>query len=157
MTDHPLRLLILGAHPDDAEFHCGGLISIYRQLGHEVKIVSVTNGAAGHHQRSADELSRIRRQEAGAVAERIGASYDVWEFPDGELQPTLEVRRRIIREIRTFAPNLVLTHRTNDYHPDHRAVGQAVQDASFTVTVPLIVPDTAALRRDPVVTFPSQR
>jgi len=153
MPDSPLRLLILGAHPDDAEFHCGGLISIYRQHGHEVKIVSVTNGAAGHHQHGADELARIRRQEANAVVQRIGVSYEVWDYPDGELQPTLDVRRRIIREIRTFAPHLVLTHRTNDYHPDHRAVGQAVQDASFTVTVPLIVPQTPALKRDPVVAF----
>ena len=153
MSNSPPRLLVLGAHPDDAEFHCGGLISIYRQRGHHVKVVSVTNGAAGHHQHPADELANIRRREADAVAQRIGVAYEVWDYPDGELQPTLDVRRRIIREIRSFTPDLVLTHRTNDYHPDHRAVGQLVQDASFTVTVPLIVPETAALRVDPVVAF----
>ena len=153
MSDDPLRLLVLGAHPDDAEFHAGGLITIYRQLGHTVKIISVTNGGAGHHQLHADELVAVRKREAQAVADLTGVVFEVWEFPDGQLQPTLEVRHRIIREIRTYRPDLVLTHRTNDYHPDHRAVGEAVQDASYMVTVPLIVPDVRALRSDPVVAY----
>lgn len=151
-TESP-RLLILGAHPDDAEFHSGGLISVYRDRGYDVKIISVTNGGAGHHQRGAEELSAIRTQEAAAVGRLIGAEYEVWEYPDGGLQPTLEVRRRVIREIRTYAPDLVLTHRLNDYHPDHRAVGQLVQDASYLVTVPLVASDTKPLRKDPVVAY----
>ena len=80
----------------------------------------------------------MRRRESLAAAAVIGATYDVWKYPDGMLQPTLEVRERLIREIRSFNPDLVLTHRPNDYHPDHRAVGQAVQDASYMVTVPLV-------------------
>lgn len=153
MSDEPLRLLILGAHPDDAEYHSAGLALIHRRLGHAVKMVSVTDGSAGHHERSAPELAAIRREEAAASGAVIGAQYDVWDFPDGELVPTLQVRRKIIREIRTFAPDLVLTHRTNDYHPDHRAVGQAVQDASFMVTVPRVVPDVPTLKKDPVVAY----
>lgn len=153
MTDQPLRLLILGAHPDDAEFHSGGLATIYTKLGHVVKMVSVTNGAAGHHEMVASELAQRRSQEAAASGKIIGAAYDVWQFPDGQLQPTLEVREAIIREIRTFAPDLVVTHRTCDYHPDHRAVGQAVQDASYLVTVPLVVPDVPILKKDPVVAY----
>ena len=149
----PVRLLILGAHPDDAEFHAGGLVSHYRRLNHHVKIVSVTNGAAGHHWRLPDELAKMRKEEGAAVAQQVGVEYDVWDFPDGELQPTLDVRRRIIREIRQFAPDLVLTHRTCDYHPDHRAVGLAVQDASYMVTVPHIVDDVPALRSDPIVAY----
>jgi LmbE family N-acetylglucosaminyl deacetylase len=154
MTDQqPLKLLILGAHPDDAEFHAGGLATIYRALGHEVRMIAVTDGAAGHHQRKARELRKIRKAEAAASGSLTGAVYETWEFPDGHLQPTLEVRDRIIAEIRTYRPDLVLTHRTSDYHPDHRAVGQAVQDASFLVTVPLVVPKVPALRRDPVVAY----
>ena len=147
------RLLILGAHPDDAEFHAGGLAARYRERGHVVKMVSVTNGAAGHHRIGPDELTAVRRAEAAAAGRVIGAEYETWDFPDARLQPTLEVRERIIREIRTFRPDLVLTHRVNDYHPDHRAVGQAVQDASYLVTVPLVVPDVPFLRRDPVVAY----
>jgi len=153
MSKQQLRLLILGAHPDDAEFHAGGLAVIYRKLGHVVKMVSVTNGGAGHHQRSGQELVDIRRAEAATAGKVIGAEYVTWDFADGSLLPTLEVRERIIREIRTFKPDLVLTHRTNDYHPDHRAVGQAVQDASYMVTVPLVVPDTPILESDPVVAY----
>jgi len=153
MSNEPLRLLILGAHPDDAEYHAGGLAAIYRELGHVVKMVSLTNGGAGHHARQPAELAAIRRREAEASAGVIGATYELWEHPDGELLPTLELRRQVIRAIRSFRPDLVLTHRTNDYHPDHRAVGQVVQDASFMVRVPLVVPDAAPLDTDPVVAF----
>ena len=149
----PLRLLILGAHPDDPEFHAGGLATVYRQAGHEVRMVSVTDGRSGHHRYASDELVRVRRQEATAAARVIGAEYETWDFPDGTLQVTLELRERVIRSIRSFAPDLVLTHRPNDYHPDHRAVGQTVQDASYMVTVPLVVPDTPILPRDPVVAY----
>ena len=83
----------------------------------------------------------------------IGATYETWDIPDGQLMPTLDVRLRVIREIRTFAPDLVLTHRTCDYHPDHRAVGQLVQDASYLVTVPNVLRDVPALRKDPAVAY----
>jgi N-acetylglucosamine malate deacetylase 1 len=152
MNDSP-RLLILGAHPDDAEFHAGGLATEYRRLGRTVKMVSVTDGAAGHHQTFGPPLAARRRLEAAAAGRVIGAEYVTWDFPDGSLAPSLEVREQIIREIRTFRPDLVLTHRPCDYHPDHRAVGVAVQDASYLVTVPAVAPDAPALRRDPVVAY----
>ena len=152
-ADSQVRLLVLGAHPDDAEFHAGGLISLYRQLGHVVKLVAVTDGGAGHHRLSREDLVQVRRREAAAAGRVVGADYETWDHPDGRLLPTLEVREQLIREIRTFRPDLVLTHRTCDYHPDHRAVGQAVQDASYLVTVPLVCPETPFLSRDPVVAY----
>lgn len=152
MSD-PLRLLILGAHPDDAEFAAGGLAAIYAAAGHRVKMVSVTDGGAGHHVRSGRELVELRREEAAAAGNVIGAEYVTWDNPDGGLEATLAVREQVIREIRTFGPDLVLTHRVNDYHPDHRAVGQLVQDASYMVTVPLVVPDVPIVRCEPVVAF----
>lgn len=149
----PPRLLIIGAHPDDAEYHAGGTAAKYRAAGYPVRMISVTNGDAGHYRMWGHELAAIREAEARASAAVIDAECVVWNNPDGRLQPTLDVRERIIREIRTFKPDLVLTHRPNDYHPDHRAVGQAVQDASYLVTVPPIVPDVEALKRDPVVAY----
>ncbi|MBX7167931.1 MAG: PIG-L family deacetylase [Pirellulales bacterium] len=147
----PLRLLILGAHPDDCEYHAGGLAALYAAGGHAVRMISVTNGAAGHQSLSGPPLAELRRQEAAAAAARIGAESAVWEYPDAALEPTLEVRARVIRELRTFRPDLVLTHRTSDYHPDHRAVAHAVRDAAYLVTVPAVVPEVPILRRMPVI------
>jgi N-acetylglucosamine malate deacetylase 1 len=147
------RLLIIGAHPDDAEFHAGGLASIYRQLRRCVKFVSVTDGGAGHFRRSADELITARREESVAAGKIIGAEYESLGFPDGQLLPSVEVRHSIIREMREFKPDLVLTHRTCDYHPDHRATGQAVQDASYLVTVPGVLPEFPPLYRAPVFAY----
>jgi LmbE family N-acetylglucosaminyl deacetylase len=151
------RLLILGAHPDDAEFHAGGLATVWSEQGGTVKVVSVTNGESGHHQTAGPALVERRRAELAAAARVIGATSEVWDFPDGRLEPSLELRWQIIREIRRFAPDLVLTHRTCDYHPDHRAVGQAVQDASYLVTVPSLVREVPALSKDPVVGYMPDR
>jgi N-acetylglucosamine malate deacetylase 1 len=153
MSNDEPRLLIIAAHPDDAEYHAGGLAAAYRVLGRKVKIISVTDGSAGHHLRSPEELIDLRRKEAAAAGHVIGAMVETWDFPDASLEPTIAVRHHIIREIRRFKPDLVLTHRTSDYHPDHRAVGQSVQDASYLVTVPHVVADAPALRKDPVVAY----
>jgi len=153
VPDEPLRLLILGAHPDDAEYHAGGLASIYCEAGHAVRMVSMTDGRAGHHERLPEELAVLRREEAAAAGRVIGAEYVTWDVHDGEMVPSLEMRRRVIREIHAFRPDLVLTHRPCDYHPDHRAAGQLVQDATYLVTVPNVMRDVAALRRDPVVAY----
>ena len=146
-------MLILGAHPDDAEYHAGGLATIYRRAGHVVRIVSLTNGQAGHFQRPPEQLAAMRRAEAARSGEVIGAEYVTWDIPDGELTPDVATRHQVIREIRRFAPDLVLTHRPCDYHPDHRAAGQLVQDATYLVTVPNVLRDTPALFRDPVVAY----
>lgn len=155
--DGQLKLLIIGAHPDDCEYHAGGLATIYRRLGHAVKFVSVTNGESGHYQISGAKLAARRKQEALSAAAVIGATAETWDHRDGYLQPTLDLRWQIIRELRTYKPDLVLTHRTNDYHPDHRAVGDAVRDASYLVTVPTLVADVPILAKDPVVAFMPDR
>ncbi len=152
-SSDPLRLLIIVAHPDDAEARCGGLMTIYRKAGHIVKWISVTNGNAGHHLKSGPELASIRLEESKNATAMIGAECEIWDADDGCLEPTLEMRWRVIRAIREFKPDLVLTHRTCDYHPDHRAVAQLVQDASFCATVPALAPEVPALRKDPVVAY----
>lgn len=157
MTATTLRLLIVGAHPDDAEFHAGGLATRYRRLGHVVKMISLTDGGAGHHRSIGPELVARRRLEAQAAAAVIGASSEVWDQPDGALEPSLALRWRVIAELRRFAPDLVLTHRTNDYHPDHRATGQVICDASYLVTVPAVVPEVPILARPPVVAYLTDR
>jgi N-acetylglucosamine malate deacetylase 1 len=149
----PLRILVLGAHPDDADYKAGGTAARWRRLGHEVKFVSVTNGGAGHHMLRGEALVARRRAEAKAAGAVIGASYDVLDHPDGGLLPTLEARQQLIRLIRSFKPDLILTHRPNDYHPDHRYTSILVQDAAYMVTVPAVCPDTPHLERDPVILY----
>lgn len=145
--------MIIGAHPDDADYAAGGLAALYRKAGHVVHMVSLTNGDAGHHLAPGTALARRRKLEAKAAGDVIGAAYEVFDVHDGELQPTLDNRRLIIRLIRSFRPDLVLTHRPNDYHPDHRYASQLVQDAAYMVTVPAVAPDAPHLNRDPVIAY----
>jgi LmbE family N-acetylglucosaminyl deacetylase len=153
MTDRPMRLLIIGAHPDDADYHAGGLAALYRAAGHDVLMVSLTNGDAGHHAEPGPALATRRRAEANAAAAVIGARYLVLDNHDGELLPTLDNRRQVIQLIRSYDPDLVLTHRPNDYHPDHRYTSQLVQDAAYMVTVPAVAPGTPHLSRNPVIMY----
>src|SRR6478736_2996304 len=114
-----LRVLVFGAHPDDAEFHGGGVLALHRARGNRVRMISVTDGSAGHQSMDRPSLAARRRLEAERAAAVIGCEVEVWKNPDGELEPSLPIRHQVIREIRTFAPDLVLTHRIHDYHPDH--------------------------------------
>jgi N-acetylglucosamine malate deacetylase 1 len=147
------RILVLGAHPDDADLKAGGTASKWRRLGYEVKLVSVTDGGAGHQTQHGAVLARRRRAEAQAAGAVLGASYDLLENPDGALLPTLESRQNLIRLIRKFHPDLVLTHRPNDYHPDHRYTSTLVQDAAYMITVPAVCPDAPHLETNPVILY----
>ncbi|WP_339728057.1 PIG-L deacetylase family protein [uncultured Gimesia sp.] len=153
MADQSLRILVFGAHPDDCDIKAGGTAALYQQAGHTVKFVSVTNGESGHQRLSGTELADIRRAEATAAGKALGLEYQVLQNRDGYLQPTIEARFEIIRLIRTFQPDLIFTHRPNDYHPDHRYTSQLVCDAAYMVTVPPIVPDVPALRTNPVIAY----
>lgn len=150
LSPAPLRVLILGAHPDDAEYAAGGLAALYRSMGHRVKMVSATNGEAGHHKLAGPKLVERRKLEAAAAAKVIGAEHEVGDERDGRLWNTEALRERLIRLIRTDKPDLVLTHRPQDYHPDHRTLGQAVIDAAYLLTVPSICPDVPYLDKMPV-------
>jgi LmbE family N-acetylglucosaminyl deacetylase len=147
-----LRVLVIGAHPDDAE-KMGGTAAKYVALGHTVQLVSVTNGDAGHQLMGGGPLAERRTKEAQAAGRAIGAAYVVLDNHDGELMPTLENRRTIIKLIREFNPDLLFTHRPNDYHPDHRYTGILVQDAAYMVMVPNIVAGTPAMKKNPVIMF----
>lgn len=156
-ASQPLRVLIIGAHPDDCDVMAGGTAALWRRAGHTVKLVSVTNGESGHHLRRGAELVALRTAEARAAGALIGSEYQVLAFRDGRLEPTFEARCEIIRLIREFHPDLILTHRPNDYHPDHRYVSQLVCDAAYMVTVPPIVPDVPVLRDNPAIAYCADR
>lgn len=153
MSKPPLRILAIGAHPDDCDLTAGGVAALWKQMGHEVRFISMTNGESGHHQKSGKVLADIRRREAANAGNCIGIRYDVLDNPDGQLMPSLENRKQLIALIREFQPDLVLTHRPNDYHPDHRYTSQLVCDAAYMVTVPPVVPEVPSLRKNPVICY----
>jgi N-acetylglucosamine malate deacetylase 1 len=150
-----LRVLVFGAHPDDAEFKAGGTAILWAKLGHEVKLVSVTNGDIGHWRMAGGPLAQRRTAEAAAADKALGVTSEVLDIHDGELEPTLENRRKITRIIRNWQADIVISHRPWDYHPDHRYVGVLVQDAAFMVTVPFICPDTPPLKQNPLFLYSS--
>lgn len=153
MAQAPLRILVIGAHPDDCDITVGGTAAMWQRDGHIVKFVSVTNGESGHQTLFGEELVEIRRAEARAAGDVLGIEYDVLDFPDGRLEPTYEARCVLIRLIRDFHPDLILTHRPNDYHPDHRYTSQLVCDAAYMVTVPAVAPESPALRNNPAIAY----
>jgi LmbE family N-acetylglucosaminyl deacetylase len=149
----PLRIMFIGAHPDDCDIKGGGTAALFVQMGHEVKFLSVTNGDAGHQSQGGGMLAKRRIAETREVARRLGVSYDVLDNHDGELLPTLAIRLQIIRKIRDWKADVVIAPRTNDYHPDHRYTGVLVQDAAFMVGVPNVAPDVEPLRKNPVFLY----
>ncbi len=148
-----MNIVCIGAHPDDAEFYAGGTMVQCARAGHKVHMVSLTNGDIGHHEMAGGALARRRAAEARLSAERAGLKTSILDIHDGELLPTLETRRQVVKLIRQCSADVVITHRPWDYHPDHRYAAIAVQDAAFMVTVPFFCPDTPSLRRNPIFLY----
>lgn len=151
--DGKLRIICFGAHPDDCELRAAGVAAKWAAQGHHVKFVPVTNGDIGHWQMAGGPLAQRRTAEVERCAEVLGIETEVLDIHDGELMPTLENRRLITRLIRQWDADIVMCHRPNDYHPDHRNVGLLVQDAAYMVTVPYFCPDIPHLEKNPVFLY----
>jgi N-acetylglucosamine malate deacetylase 1 len=151
--DRKLRIICFGAHPDDCELQAAGTAALWASRGHKVKFVSVTNGDIGHWREAGGPLARRRRIETEQADKILGVTTEILDIHDGELLPTLEHRRTLTRLIREWKADVVLSHRPNDYHPDHRYTGVLVQDAAYMVTVPHFCPDTEILTKNPVFMY----
>jgi LmbE family N-acetylglucosaminyl deacetylase len=151
--DGKLRIIAFGAHPDDCELKTAGAAAKWAAAGHHVKFVSCTNGDIGHWGMAGGPLAKRRTAEVKKCAEILGIATEVLDIHDGELMVTMENRRTIARLIREWKADVVLSHRPNDYHPDHRYVGVLVMDAAYMVTVPYFTPDTPYLTKNPVFLF----
>src|SRR6195256_1052504 len=152
-NDGKLRIICFGAHPDDCELQASGSGALWAAKGHHVKFVSVTNGDIGHWRDAGGPLARRRKAEVDAAAKVLGITTEVLDIHDGELLPSLENRRTITRLIREWKADIVMSHRPNDYHPDHRYTGVLVQDSAFMVGVPHFCPDVRPLKNNPVFLF----
>ena len=125
------------AHPDDAEFSGGGTLAKFAREGKKVYICVCTGGDKGSPdpEMTNEELREIRQREQREASEVLGVTETIFlGNPDGELFPTLEFREQIVRVLRTYRPDVVITHdpfRPYSLHPDHRAVGITTTDAIY--------------------------
>ncbi len=153
MSTRPLRAMMIGAHPDDCDLSTYAITSRLVANGCTVHFVSATTGNAGHQTLRGSELAAIRAKEAQRSAALLGITYEILPFDDGRLIPSLEARDAVMRSIRTFAPDVIFTNRPCDYHPDHRATAQLVQDCSYLLGVPAICEEIPPLRTVPSILY----
>ena len=156
-AEEPLRIIVFGAHPDDCDINAGGIAALYTQMGHKVKFVSLTNGNKGHHLMKPHELAARRTKELKAAGKILGIEYINMDNNDGELMPTLKNRFAVIKLICDWKADVVITHRPNDYHPDHRYTSMIVQDAAYMISVPQMVPEGKPLLKAPLFLYMPDR
>ena len=137
-----LRILALGAHPDDIEFSCAGTVARWTQGGARIAYVLCTSGEVGIAEKGMTkaQAAEIREEEQREAAQIVGVNNVIFlRDPDGMLQATIELRKKLVREIRKFKPEIVIcgdptiVWAGDDYinHPDHRAAATAALDATF--------------------------
>lgn len=135
----PIRVLAVHAHPDDLEFQCAGALALLREAGCAVTMATMTPGDCGSAEHDAETIASIRRGEARAAAELIGADYLCLEFRDLAVFNDDESRRRVTEVLRRVRPDLVLTAPPVDYLCDHEMTSLLVRDACFAAPLPNFV------------------
>ncbi|WP_168120483.1 PIG-L deacetylase family protein [Paenibacillus sp. HB172176] len=142
-----MRILAIGAHPDDIELQCGGTLALYARQGHAVYMAVSTNGDKGNHDVEPARLAELRKAEFEASCAELGATPIWMGFEDEYLVNDLSARLKFVDVIRSVDPDLVITHDPNDYHPDHRYTNQLVWDAITLAGVHHVKTEYAATKR----------
>lgn len=133
-----MRVMAIGAHPDDLEILCAGTLARYAAEGHAVTMCHVARGDRGSYEHSREEIATIRDKEARSAAELIGAQYLALDVPDGEVNASDPRQRELVVEaVRVARPDVVLAHAPNDYMTDHVEASRLALDCSFLATLPL--------------------
>lgn len=127
----PLSVLAIGAHPDDVEIYCLGLLLRLKAMGWRIGWIVATDGQAGLSENGALDERRIELERAG---QSVGVAPICLSLMDGELTDTPAIQISLRSAIANFAPNLIVTHHPQDYHPDHRALSHLVRGACGTKT-----------------------
>lgn len=151
--DKKLRVLAVGAHPDDLEIRCGGTLAKFAEQGHHIMMAHATNGNKGHKTIPPEELAQIRHQEAQAAADIIGAELFWLGFPDAEIFYDKETRLVFVDMIRQARPDVIITHYHEAYHPDHMITSQLTCGASYISTVPHIKTDHSPTKAVPKIYY----
>lgn len=148
--------MVIGAHPDDCET-AGGIALKLKNLGWRVRFLSATNGAAGHQTMQGAALALRRQEEARKVSTLTGIEYEILDVEDGSLTTNLPERLMMMKAIRQYFPDVIITHRPWDYHPDHRNTSILVQDCSYLLQVPNVCPLTAPMTLVPAIFYIQDR
>jgi len=132
LAQDKLKVMVIFAHPDEGEIYAGGITTLYAQMGHEVKFLSLTNGDAGHYDMKPDELAERRYREAMHAKEILGLSdYEVLDYHDGILENTKEVREKVAHSIGAWDADIVFTfYPAVGGHNDNMNTGWIVREAS---------------------------
>ena len=134
-----MKVLAVGAHPDDLEILCGGTLARFAQDGHEVVMCHVSRGDRGSFVHTSEEISRIRSEEAGRAAEICGAEATTLGQSDGDVNAADPKQRRLMIDlVRETRPDLIVTHHPGDYMGDHNETSKLVFDCSYHATLPLL-------------------
>ncbi len=144
-----MRVMAIGAHPDDLEILCGGTLARYAAEGHTVVMCHVALGDRGSYEHTRDEIAVIRDEEARSAAAMIGAQYISLGIPDGEVNASDPRQRQLVAEaVRVAMPDVILAHSPNDYMTDHVETSRLALDSSFLATLPLF--ETGSAHHDTV-------
>ncbi len=148
-----MRILAVGAHPDDLEILCAGTLVKCAQRGDEVSMAYLCTGDKGHFEIPARELGPLRKKEAEEAAKIVEAKICGGYFPDLELYPDREARHKVVELIRLARPEMVITHSPDDYMADHTTTSRLVIEASFTATLPHYQSEQKATKIIPPIFF----
>ncbi|MCX5643042.1 MAG: PIG-L family deacetylase [Candidatus Omnitrophica bacterium] len=149
-----MRILAVGAHPDDIEFLCAGTLMKFRSRGDEIFTAVLCNGDKGHYEIGPEELACIRRLEAEEAAKSEGATLVSFGlFPDLEVYADSQSRRKVVEIVRQAKPDLILTHYPDDYMCDHSTTGRLVIDASFVASLPNYRTESPHTKSIPLIYF----
>lgn len=146
-----MRILAVGAHPDDIEWTCGGTLALYRAQGAEIHLAIATRGDIGAPTGTREEIAEMRHQETIEAANLIGAEVIWMGYDDEFLFSTRETRMTFIDAIRQAAPDVMFIPSDADYHPDHRAASTLARDARIPASVPLIESEYRHVEKIPTV------
>ena len=148
-----MRVLAVGAHPDDIEILCSGTLLRYKDQGHDVVIAIATNGNQGHVVIPPEELGEVRRREAASSAALCGAEFIWMDYPDEFIYHDHSTRMAFIEMVRQARPDVVITHNPEDYHMDHRIVSELMFVSTFLATVPHVETSSPPAAKIPPVYY----
>jgi LmbE family N-acetylglucosaminyl deacetylase len=150
-NSQPLRVLAIGAHPDDVELCCSGTLARYADRGDHVTVAIACKGDSASLDLDADELTKVRSQEAKNAAAAIGAELIEMGLSDYLLDVNIETKRLFADVIRQARPDVILTHYWADYGSDHNNTFILVRDASLAATVPRFATSHSSIPRQPSI------